>query len=54
VAVAVARLQLVILHVRAKPVVQEVEQLETMEAVQVLLLDWELRVKVLTVDHLQY
>jgi hypothetical protein len=50
VAVVVAPLQLVILRVQAKLVVQVVEQLETMQAMQVRLLDWELRAKVSTVD----
>jgi hypothetical protein len=50
VAVAVAPLQLATLRVQAKLVVQVAEQLETMVVMEVRLLDWELRAKVLTVD----
>jgi hypothetical protein len=53
-AVVVAQLRLVILRVQAKPVVQVVEQRETMEAMQVRPLDWELRDKALTVDLLPH
>jgi hypothetical protein len=50
VAVVVAPLQLAMLRVQAKLVVQVVEPLETVQVMQVRLLDWELRAKVLTVD----
>jgi GMP synthase PP-ATPase subunit len=51
---AVVPLQLVILRVQEKLEVQVVEPLETMQEMEVRLLDWELRVKVLTVDYLPY
>jgi hypothetical protein len=50
VAVAVVPSQLVILRVQEKLVVRVVEPLETMQVMEVPLLDWELRVKVLTAD----
>jgi hypothetical protein len=53
-AVVVAPLQLAILHGQVKMAVQVVEQLETMEAMQVRPLDWELRDKALTVDLLPH
>jgi hypothetical protein len=46
---AAVPLQLVILRVQEKLEVQVVEPLETMQVMEVRLLDWELRVKVLTV-----
>jgi len=46
---AAVQLQLVILRVQEKLEVQVVEPLETMQVMEVRLLDWELRVKVLTV-----
>jgi hypothetical protein len=49
VAAAEVQLQLVILRVQEKLEVQVVEPLETMQVMEVRLLDWELRVKVLTV-----
>jgi hypothetical protein len=52
--VVVAPSQLVILRVQEKLVVQVVEPLETMQVMEVPLLDWELRVKVLTADYLPY
>jgi hypothetical protein len=48
--VVVAPLQLVMLRVQAKLVVQVVEPLETMQVMQVRLLERELLAKVLTVD----
>jgi hypothetical protein len=54
VAVAVVPSQLVIPRVQEKLVVRVVEPLETMEVMEVPLLDWELRVKVLTAAYLPY
>jgi hypothetical protein len=51
-AAVVALLQLAILRGQVKMAVQVVEQLETLEELAVRLLDWELRVKDLTVDYL--
>jgi hypothetical protein len=54
VAVAVVPLQLVTQRVQEKLEVREVEPLETLQVMEVRRLDWELRVKDLTVDYLPY